>query len=245
MPPLLLIQTGEAPQQLLGRCGGFAAWFAAAMRVEPARLRVTRVDAGAPLPAPEAVAGAVITGSAAMVTERADWSERTAHWIRAAMQIDLPLFGVCYGHQLMAHALGGTVGWLPAGREIGTRIVQRDTRAQTVFANDLPESFPAQTTHRQAVLEAPSGAVVVARSQRDPNQVLAYGPRAFSTQYHPEFRAAHMRAYIAMRADTLREEGLDPDALTDAVVETEAARASLERFANAALSGSGRRAAIA
>ena len=120
MRPLLLIQTGEAPDALHSRFGGFADWFREAMRIQPAQMQVVRVDEGAPLPAPHAIAGAVITGSAAMVTERADWSEHTAEWIRDAMTAQTPLFGVCYGHQLMAHALGGKVGWLPEGGEIGT-----------------------------------------------------------------------------------------------------------------------------
>ncbi|WP_438612278.1 glutamine amidotransferase-related protein, partial [Klebsiella variicola] len=47
--------------------------------------------------------------SPAMVTERLPWSEEAAEWLRQAMAIKLPLFGVCYGHQLLAYALGGEV----------------------------------------------------------------------------------------------------------------------------------------
>lgn len=236
MRQLLLIQTGEAPEPIHARHGGFADWFRAAMRLEPAQMHIVRVDAGAPLPAPDAVAGAVITGSAAMVTERAEWSERTAGWIRAAMDARTPLFGVCYGHQLMAYALGGTVGWLPDGREIGTRsIARRPGITAGGWLDDLPASFPAHTTHRQTVLQAPPGAEVLARSELDPHQFLRYAANAVSTQFHPEFSATHMRAYLDARADVLREEGLDPDALMADVRETEAARGLLERFAHAAL----------
>ena len=233
MHPLLLIQTGEAPDALIPRFGGFADWFRVAMRIDAAQMRVVRVDAGEPLPEPRDVPGAIITGSAAMVTERADWSERTAEWIRDAMDAETPLFGVCYGHQLMAHALGGTVGWLPAGREIGTETITQLTEAPYVHA--LPPSFPAQTTHRQSVLEPPSGATVLARSPRDPHQLLRYAPNALSSQFHPEFTPEVMRAYIEVRVETLREEGLDPDTLLADVRDTEAARLLLERFAHAAL----------
>ena len=233
MRPLLLIQTGEAPDALVSRFGGFADWFRTAMRIDAAQMRVVRVDAGESLPDPRAVPGAVITGSAAMVTERADWSERTAEWIRGAMHAETPLFGVCYGHQLMAHALGGTVGWLPAGREIGTEAITRLAEAPGLHA--LPPAFPAQTTHRQSVLEPPPGAAVLARSQRDPHQLLRYAPHALSSQFHPEFTPEVMRAYIEVRVETLREEGLDPDVLLAKVRETEASRSLLERFAQAAL----------
>lgn len=52
-----------------------------------------------------------------MVTDQEPWSEKTAAWIRNAMAMEMPLFGVCYGHQLMAHALGGRVEYHPQGRE--------------------------------------------------------------------------------------------------------------------------------
>jgi GMP synthase (glutamine-hydrolysing) len=235
MRQLLLIQTGEAPEAIRARFGGFAGWFRKAMRVDAPQLRVVRVNEDEPLPPQGAIAGAVITGSAAMVTERADWSERTAGWIRDAMDAETPLFGVCYGHQLMAHALGGTVGWLPAGREIGTRTMTRKDHAGGDWLDALPGTFPAHATHRQAVLEPPRHAEIVAASALDPHQLLRYAPHAISTQFHPEFSVKSMRAYIDARADALHGEGLDPDALHAGVQETEAARALLERFAHAAL----------
>lgn len=228
-----MIQTGEAPEAICAEFGGFADWFRAAMRLTPTQIKVVRVDAGAELPPPATVAGAVITGSAAMVTDKADWSERTAEWIRSALATDTPMYGVCYGHQLMAHALGGVVGWLPAGREIGTQAVTRGKSSDGLGA--LPAVFPAQTTHRQSVLQAPPGAEVLARSERDSHQLLRYSAHALSSQFHPEFTATVMRGYIAARADALREEGFDPAALETAVQPTEAARGLLERFAAGAL----------
>src|SRR5690242_2057945 len=235
MQSLLLIQTGEAPDSVRARFGGFADWFRDAMRLQPTQMKVVRVDADETLPRPDEVPGAVITGSAAMVTERAEWSERTADWIRAAIDAQTPMFGVCYGHQLMAYALGGEVGWLPGGREIGTQPVARSSLADGDWLDTLPASFPAHTTHRQSVLAPPAGAEVLARSDRDPHQLLRYSPHALSTPFHPEFSAACMRAYIAARADVLRDEGPDPDVLMAEVREAEVARALLGRFAHAVL----------
>jgi len=118
MKPVLIIQTGRAPDPIRGRHGDFPHWFRISTRMASHQLKTVNVSAGESLPAPGDVAGAIITGSAAMVTERAEWSERTAGWIRHAMEMEVPLFGVCYGHQLMAHALGGRVDYLPGGREI-------------------------------------------------------------------------------------------------------------------------------
>ena len=108
------------------------------------RVRVIDVAAGDELPPVAGVAGAIITGSAAMVTERLPWSERTAGWIRDAMDVELPLFGVCFGHQLMAHALGGRVDYLPGGCEIGTQPIDpvAGCGAATVGCRHGPGDIP-------------------------------------------------------------------------------------------------------
>ena len=142
--PVLIIRTGRAPDAIRARHGDFPHWFRLATGIAPDRLRVVDVAAGEALPDPAQVAAALITGSAAMVTERAAWSERTAGWIRQAMDRELPMFGVCYGHQLMAHALGGRVDYLPGGREIGTvSIACSPSATPDPVAYGLPAAFRA------------------------------------------------------------------------------------------------------
>lgn len=235
MKPLLIVQTGHAPDTLRARFGDFDHWFRLGLRVPPTRLRSIDVQAGEALPAPHTCAGAVITGSAAMVTDRAPWSEDTAAWIRLAMDAELPLFGVCYGHQLMAHALGGRVGVLPGGREIGDRTVNLSGNMHPLLGG-LPDAWPAHHTHVQAVLETPPGASILATSVRDPHQALGYSPRAISTQFHPEFSVDVMRAYIHRRRDALRAEGLDVAALLRSVGPAPRARSLLRRFAQLTIS---------
>ncbi|MEO8985124.1 MAG: glutamine amidotransferase [Rhodanobacter sp.] len=211
MKPVVILLAGHAPDAIRARHGDFPSWFCRAARLPKSRVRVVNIAAEEALPDIDAIAGAIITGSGAMVTDRLAWSEQTALWIRGAVDRSLPLFGVCYGHQLMAHALGGRVDYLPGGREIGTQLISRCGQAATDRAvQALPSTFRAHTTHEQAVLQAPASAQVLARSARDPHQVLRYGPHALSTQFHPEFSAEVMRAYVLRkltahrRADALR-----------------------------------------
>ncbi|MEW9625333.1 glutamine amidotransferase [Rhodanobacter geophilus] len=233
MKPVLIIRTGRAPDAIRARHGDFPHWFRLGARLPPQRVQVVDVAAGDALPPPRAAAGAIITGSAAMVTERAPWSERAAGWIRDAMDADLPLFGVCFGHQLMAHALGGRVDYLHGGREIGTQSIERlDAAASDPLADRLPSSFRAHTTHEQSVLETPPGTIVLARSARDPHQLLRYGPHALSTQFHPEFSADVMRAYIQRKRADMRREGSDPQHCFREVAATPIARGLLYRFAH-------------
>lgn len=232
MKPILVICTGRAPDPIRARHGDFPHWFRLATGVAPGRLHIVDVAAGEALPAPKAVGGALITGSAAMVTERAAWSERTAGWIRTAMDAELPMFGVCYGHQLMAHALGGRVDYLPGGREIGTLPISSLPGArQDPLARHLPAVFRAHATHEQSVLEPPRGTVVLAQSARDPHHFLRYGSHAVSVQFHPEFNADVMRAYIRRKHDVMRREGADPHHVFRQVAATPVARRLMRLFA--------------
>ena len=232
MKPLLIIRTGRAPEVISARHGDFPRWFRLGLRLPAPQVQVIDVEQGDRLPDPGECAGAVITGSASMVTERLPWSERTAGWIRDAMDADLPLLGVCYGHQLMSHALGGRVDYLPGGREMGTMSL---ATAAEHAGNDplgslLPDRFHAHTTHEQSVTELPPGAVALARSERDPHHLVRYGKHAISTQFHPEFSAEVMRAYIRRKHDVLRDEGQAPDDMLAAVVATPTATMLLRHF---------------
>jgi GMP synthase (glutamine-hydrolysing) len=81
------------------------------------------------------------------------------------------------------------------------------------------------------VLEPPTGAQVLASSARDPHQWLRYGPNAISVQFHPEFNAEVMRAYIRRKRHDLHREGADAARIFGDVAATPVARRLLRRFA--------------
>lgn len=231
MKPVLIVRTGRAPDIISERHGDFPRWFQLGLRLRMPRLRVIDVERGDALPDPDEVSGAILTGSASMVTERLGWSERTAGWIRHAMDAELPMLGVCYGHQLMSHALGGRVDYLPGGREMGTLPLTVHGHAATdALGASLPGTFHAHTTHEQSVLELPRGAVSLASSARDPHHLVRYGKHAVSTQFHPEFSAEVMRAYIRRKHEVLASEGTPPADMLAAVVATPHATGLLRTF---------------
>lgn len=232
---VLIVQTGATLPALHTRHGDFPAWFQRGLGLPDEQIAVVRVDAHEKLPALARVDAAVITGSGAMVTERLDWSERTADWLRLAAQAGLPMLGVCYGHQLLAHALGGRVDYNPRGREIGTVDVQRlPAAADDALFAAAPVIFRAQATHLQSVLVPPSAAVVLARSALDDCQAIRYAPQVWGVQFHPEFSAAHMRGYLSERSEIVDMEGLDAQRLKRAVGASPHARALLRRFVHIA-----------
>ncbi|UVK35775.1 glutamine amidotransferase (plasmid) [Mesorhizobium sp. AR10] len=233
-PDLILIQMGTPPNEIRGQLGDLPDWFCRALGRLPDTIEMVRVFAGESLPEPDPHRIAVITGSWSIVTDCEPWSEKTAAWIRDAMAIEMPLFGVCYGHQLMAHALGGRVEYHPECREIGCQTVRLLPEAsQDVLLRDLPQHFQAHLTHMQTIISLPPTAYSLAASDHDQHQIVRFGPEAISTQFHPEFTPEISSAIINFRADVLRQEGKDSRALLDAVSETPEATKLLCNFVKA------------
>ena len=229
MKPILLIKTGGTIPEIVPAHGDFEHWFASGLASGP----VLQVDVhtGQELPDPAKVSSAVITGSIAMVSHREDWSERTANWLLTALDASLPVLGVCYGHQLLAHALGGIVGPNPNGREMGTKIVETEPEhANDRLFADYPSSFKAQTSHLESVLELPACATKLGHTALDENHVARFTDTSWGVQYHPEFSADVMREYIRVRAGILREENFIPEEILSRVSETPRAASILPAF---------------
>ena len=228
---IALIKTGSTIPDMKPEFGDFEDWFSDGLGVSS--IRTVEVYEQKELPELEGLSGIVVTGSPSMVSAKADWSEKTAQWLKQAVDAGIPVLGVCYGHQLLAHALGGEVGVNPNGRQIGTVNAHMLSEAQDdPLLGDLPVDYPVQTSHSESVLRLPPNAVRLATSERDNNFVIRFADKAWGVQYHPEFSAPVMREYLTRRAEAIRDEGQDPEALKSKVTDSATARSVLRKFAN-------------
>ena len=229
---VLLMKTGETLAPLRAQGEDFEDWIRSGLGLSIEETPTVSVHMGDLLPPVSTLAGVVITGSPAMLTDGAAWNLVAVHWLRDALALGLPVLGICYGHQLLAHACGGHVDYHPNGREIGTVPVALTAAAfGDALLGGLPSRFHAHTNHSQAVLRLPDSAVLLGASAHDAHQAFRIGERAWGVQFHPEFTARIMRTYVQVRHAVLREEGFDVDTLLRDVVETPAASAVLRRFA--------------
>jgi GMP synthase (glutamine-hydrolysing) len=138
----------------------------------------------------------VVTGSRASVYEDEQWIVETREWVREAIDRDLPCLGICWGHQLLADALGGTVADM-GEYEIGYRTVERTDLGDASDDGDplfagLDDAFTVFTTHSDAVVDLPDGATEIAANE--------YGNHGFrkghvvGVQSHPEYDMATARS---------------------------------------------------
>ena len=197
MRRVLILQAGSAEPALRARHGDYPAWFARVLapRVE---VRVVRpYESRLPDLAP--FAGVLMTGSPWSVTAPAPWMDDAAAYLLDAARTR-PVLGVCFGHQLLARALGARVERNPRGREAGTALVAltETGRRDPLFAA-VPPSFYVQQTHEDHVPALPAGATLLATNAFSPVQAYAVGDAIRCVQFHPEMRAATSRVLAEHR----------------------------------------------
>ncbi|RLU03996.1 MAG: glutamine amidotransferase [Ketobacter sp.] len=224
-----LIKTGTTHPRLRCIFGDFESWFQDS--VSHGHFTTYDVAGGEKPPAIQDCDGFIITGSPAMVTEQLPWSENLKPWIQLVVEAKRPLLAVCYGHQLLAEALGGEAGWHPKGREIGTVSVKlTEAGKEDQLLSGLPETFLAQVTHAQSALALPPGATLLASNQYEPHQAYRVGERAWGVQFHPEFTADIMRGYIFEAYEKLLAAQIPVKKLLAGVTHADANQHLIQRF---------------
>jgi len=230
MKPIVILKVGDTFADLAQTSGDFEHWIAKGLGLHKTSLTVIDPRV-ASLPLHGEIAGAIVTGSHAMVTDRADWSETLAGWLRIAVQKDVPVLGICYGHQLLAHALGGKVDYHPQGMEIGSVHVSKTAAAKDdpIF-HDLPAHFMAHVVHSQSVRFLPPDAVLLAENVFEQHHAYRVGRHAWGVQFHPEFDHRAMGTYIDKLSEHLTKKGTDISTLHSQLAYTQAASSILQKF---------------
>ena len=149
----------------------------------------------------ESWAGLLISGSVHGVYEQTDWIQAVEALIRAAWQRHFPVFGICFGHQLIASALGGQVAKAPRW-EFGTHPVF--IQAEHPYLDGLESGFWTSQTHQDQVIALPPGAEQLGFSYQTAHQILACGS-CFGVQFHPEYTADTLRYLGQQRVQRFME----------------------------------------
>lgn len=195
-----ILQTGVSPDQLKGEMGDYPDMFERLLAGHGFTFQTWRVLDGAFPPDVTACDGWLITGSRFGAYEDHPWIPPLEDFIRAAFAAHVPMVGICFGHQIIAQAMGGRVEKFAKGWAVGA--TDYDFGGTPVRLN---------AWHQDQVVEKPAGAEVIGSNEFCANAALLYDDRAFTVQPHPEFRPDFVDGLMKTRG-----KGLVPDALLEA-----------------------------
>lgn len=137
------------------------------------------------LPEHDSCDGWIIPGSRRSVYEDEPWINRLSRWTTEALERGTPLGGVCFGHQLIGQAMGGTVQRSDHGWNIGA--IDYDVVARPPQLEGGPDRFRLIASHQDQLIALPDGAELFATSDRCPVAGYTVGSNVLCVQGHPEF----------------------------------------------------------
>jgi GMP synthase-like glutamine amidotransferase len=190
-----ILQTGLAPDALSPEMGDYPDMFERLLDGQGFTFRTWRVVEGEFPAGVRDCDGWLITGSRHGVYEDHPWIPPLEQFIRDAFAAHVPVVGICFGHQIVAQAMGGKV--------------ERYTGGWAVGATDYDfggEKMTLNAWHRDQVVQTPPGAKVIATNDFCANAALLYDDRALTVQAHPEFRPEFVDGLMKTRG-----KGLVPD----------------------------------
>lgn len=194
-----ILQTGQAPDALAAQSGDYPDMFQRLLAEQGLSFRTYRV---LDLEFPDSVSecdGWLITGSRFGAYEDHAFIPPLEDFIRQAFAQAVPMVGICFGHQIIAQALGGKVEKFAGGWSVGP--TEYDFGGQALRLN---------AWHQDQVVERPAMAQVAGRSAFCENAALVYDDRIFTVQAHPEFRSEFVDGLMKTRG-----KGVVPDRLME------------------------------
>ena len=188
-----ILQTGRTPDEMRAKHGDYDDLFKRLLDGRGFTFETYPVLDGV-LPASVTDAdGWLITGSKFGAYEGHDWIPPLEDFLRKTYDAGVPIVGVCFGHQILAQALGGKVEKFAGGWQVGaTDYVRPDGTKDRIMA-----------WHQDQITELPEGAEVIGVSGMCANAMLAYGDKALTVQPHPEFTPDFLADLLKARRDVL------------------------------------------
>jgi len=192
-----ILQTGHCPDEFRPRYGNYDEFFKRFLAGHDFEFAAYPVLDGIFPASSREMDGWIVTGSKYGAYDDHDWISRLEDFLRASFAAAVPIVGICFGHQILAQALGGKVEKFDGGWSVGV---------ESYTLDEHPEAVQLIAWHQDQVIEPPAEASLAGASPFCRYAALAYGDRAYSIQPHPEFEAGFISRLIKSRRGILPED---------------------------------------
>ena len=203
---LTIIETGLVPEAIRADFVDYPEMFRDLISVASPDMEFETVSVikGEALPDPSTLEGILITGSPAGVYDDFPWIAPLEDFIRGAAKAGVPQVGICFGHQMVAEALGGKTSPADAGWCVGVHTIEPTTDAAAYGLSD--SAIHLRSNHKDQVTKLPPGGKVLASTETCPIASMGLGEHILTFQGHPEFSEEYARALLNMRREIFGEE---------------------------------------
>jgi len=228
---LYILKVGNTFETTKEKYGDFEDWIGRFYKTSHIKIKTIDILKGERFPSFLSAKGFIITGSHSMVSDEEPWSVKLEKYIQKIAKTNIPLLGICYGHQLIAKALGGKSDFNLKGKEIGVVTISKTSKGykDPLFKN-FPKQFFAYETHYQSVLKMPKGAMVLAKNGSDNHQAIRYNKNIWGVQFHPEFDKKIMKEYIINQKVDLKKLNIPIDTLLNSLRDCDKSSQILTNF---------------
>ncbi|SHH33958.1 glutamine amidotransferase [Clostridium grantii] len=199
---ILIIQTGDAYDELVNRNLNFHDMILE--RIKTNQYILSKVFKGEKLPDYQDIDRVIITGAHSMVTDEDSWIEYLSHWLLGIENRNIPVLGICYGHQLLAQVFNGVTSYHSNGPEIGMTEIKLTNRGEKdKLFQGIESTFYGYVTHSQSAIKLPKEAILLAYNDFEPHQSFKIKGCIYGVQFHPEFTADIIKIYAINQKDKI------------------------------------------
>jgi GMP synthase-like glutamine amidotransferase len=204
-----ILVTGAPPAELGDRFADYGTMIASLLQERDSALRCTSYDIRALQfpPSIDAHDGYLISGSRHAAYDDLPWIHRLAAFVRELDAQRKPLVGICFGHQLIAQALGGRVRQAEQGWGVGVHHARLEAQVPWLASNG--DDFALVASHQDQVVELPPRAEKLAGSTFCPIAMYRVDRHIFAMQAHPEFSREYSRALMTLRRTVIDAERIE------------------------------------
>lgn len=206
MKKILIIKTGSTFNDLIPLIGDFEDWIIKGLVIDTEMAHIIDVRKNKKIPDIQQFSGVVITGSHSMVTSREKWILKLSEWIKLNHNKQIPILGICFGHQIIAFSLGGDVDYHSKGAELGVVEINLNTNAKNdLLFSCLQRKFIGYAAHSQTVTKLPTNAKVLAFNSFENHHAFRVGEYTWGIQFHPEFNNRIIEEYKERLKDSVHD----------------------------------------